>query len=42
MNLLIRIFKMIIFFVLAPIYVPIYFLMNFTFKWWSGLLDNKD
>lgn len=39
MDILIRISKFIVFFALAPIYVPAYLLMNFTFKWWSGLLD---
>ncbi len=41
MNLLIRLFKFILFFLLAPLYVPVYLLMHFTFKWWSGLLDEK-
>ena len=39
MNILIRALRLIVFFVLAPIYVPAYLLMNFTFKWWSSLLD---
>lgn len=31
--------KYLIFFVLAPIYVPAYVLMHYTFSWWTGLLD---
>ncbi|MDP3763335.1 MAG: hypothetical protein Q8Q92_01625 [bacterium] len=42
MEILIRALKLIIFFALAPIYVPVYLLMNFTFKWWSSLLDKLD
>jgi len=34
-----RVLKIILFFLLAPIYVPAYFLMNFTYKWWTGLVD---
>jgi len=34
-----KIVRLIIFFLLAPIYVPAYLLMTFTFKWWSSLLD---
>ena len=36
-----KVIRLIIFLLLAPIYVPTYLLMNFTFKWWSGLLDNN-
>ncbi len=31
--------KYVLFFLLAPIYVPAYALMHYTFKWWSSLLD---
>lgn len=41
MNLFIKILKIIIFFLLAPIYVPAYLLMNFSFSWWTGLLNNE-
>jgi len=34
-----KIFKTALFFILLPIYGPIYALMHFTFKWWEGLLD---
>ena len=34
-----KVFKIIIFFLLAPIYIPAYVLMHYTFKWWSSLLD---
>lgn len=39
MTTLVRVLKFILFFVLAPIYIPAYVLMTFTFKWWSSLLD---
>jgi hypothetical protein len=32
--------KILLFFLLAPIYVPAYILMTFTYKWWSGLLGD--
>lgn len=32
--------KIILFFLLAPIYIPAYILMHFTFKWWTGLLGD--
>jgi len=34
-----KILKVTLFFILLPIYGPIYALMHFTFKWWEGLLD---
>lgn len=34
-----KIFKIVIFFILLPVYIPAYVLMHFTFKWWSSLLD---
>lgn len=34
--------KIILFFILAPIYIPTYILMHFTFKWWTGLLGGED
>ena len=30
--------KIILFFALSPLYVPMYLLMNFTFSWWTNLL----
>ena len=39
MKILLRVVKLIVFFLLSPLYVPVYLLMNFTFKWWSSLLD---
>ncbi len=39
MDILLKVGKFILFFLLAPIYVPAYLLMNFTFKWWSSLLN---
>lgn len=39
MKLAMRVFKIILFFILAPIYVPAYLLMNFTFDWWIKLLN---
>lgn len=35
-----KLIKILVFFILAPIYVPAYLLMNFSFKWWSGLLGD--
>lgn len=32
--------KIILFFILAPIYIPAYILMHFTAKWWMGLLGD--
>lgn len=31
--------KYTLFLLLLPVYVPAYILMNFTFKWWSSLVD---
>jgi len=31
--------RYLLFFLLAPIYIPAYLLMNFTFKWWTGLIE---
>jgi hypothetical protein len=31
--------KTILFFLLAPVYVPLYLFMHHTFKWWEELLD---
>jgi len=39
MKFFLKLLKIILFFILAPIYVPCYLLMNFTFKWWTSLLD---
>lgn len=39
MKLFIRPLKIALFFLLAPVYVPMYLLMNFTFKWWTSLLS---
>ena len=33
--------KIILFFILAPIFVPAYLIMNFGFKWWTGLLSGE-
>lgn len=32
-------FRVILFFVLIPIYGPLYIFLNSTFNWWEGLLD---
>jgi hypothetical protein len=32
-------FKFLLFFILAPVFVPAYLVMHFGFKWWSSLLD---
>ena len=34
-----RLIKLLVFFLLLPIYAPAYLLMHFTFKWYSSLLD---
>ena len=34
-----KISKRILFFLLLPIYAPLSLFMNFTYKWWEGLLD---
>jgi hypothetical protein len=31
--------KIILFFLLMPLYGPAYLLMHFSFKWWTGLLE---
>jgi hypothetical protein len=31
--------KRVLFFLLLPIYGPLYAFMNLTFKWWEGLLE---
>lgn len=41
MKAFIRLLKIILFFILLPIYLPAYLLMNFTFSWWYGLLNDK-
>jgi hypothetical protein len=33
-----RIFNVILFFVLLPIYGPMYIFLHLTFEWWEGLL----
>ncbi|MDB5254474.1 MAG: hypothetical protein JWL80_540 [Parcubacteria group bacterium] len=33
------IIKKILFFILLPIYGPLYVFMHYTFKWWESLLD---
>jgi len=38
-DLSMKILKTIFFFVLLPIYGPLYAFMNYTFKWWEGLLE---
>lgn len=35
-----RTVKVLLFFLLAPIYIPAAFLMNFTFEWWVKLLED--
>jgi len=30
--------NVVIFFLLAPLYVPLYLFMHLTFKWWEDLL----
>jgi hypothetical protein len=32
-------FKLILFFLLLPIYAPLYLFLHLTFSWWEGLLD---
>lgn len=39
MKILLKSLRIILFFILVPIYLPAYLLMTFTFKWWTGLLD---
>lgn len=34
-----KILKRILFFLLLPIYGPIYLFLNLTGEWWEGLLD---
>jgi hypothetical protein len=35
-----KVAKRILFFILLPIYGPMYALMHYTFKWWESLLDD--
>ena len=35
-----KILKVILFFILLPIFGPAYLLMQFGFKWWTGLLGD--
>ena len=32
--------KILLFLLLAPLYVPAYLLMHFSYKWWTGLLGD--
>ncbi len=36
--MILKILKVLLFLILAPIFVPAYIIMQFGFKWWTGLL----
>jgi len=40
MKEVLRIFKVLLFLLLAPLFVPAYILMHFGWKFWSGLLGD--